>query len=191
MPVDNQAFKQAMAQFAAGVTVVTTAGRGRPFGLTASSFTSVSLDPPLVLVCVQTQLQAHHAIRQNRVFAVNLLGAHQLDYGMRFAGMHKDVRDRFAGTAWQTGVTGSPLLPDCLAWFDCKLWNVYPGGDHSIFVGEVLELGMTSNDEHPLLYHNRLWRRTEPIESPKPKPARSKPMAPKPRARKPRPARPG
>ena len=95
MPVDSQAFKQAMAQFAAGVTVVTTPGRDRPIGLTANSFTSVSIDPPLVLVCIQTQLQAHQAIQENRVFAVNLLGAHQLDHGMRFAGLHKDVRDRF------------------------------------------------------------------------------------------------
>jgi len=185
MAVDSQAFKRAMAQFAAGVTVVTTAGGERPIGLTANSFTSVSLDPPLVLVCIQAQLHAHQAIQQNKVFAVSLLGAHQLDYGMRFAGLQKDVVDRFAGTVWKTAVTGSPVLPECLAWFDCELWNVFPGGDHSIFVGEVVALGVGEKESHPLLYHNRLWRRTEAIEASAPK--RARPMrarAPKTRTRK-------
>jgi hydroxymethylglutaryl-CoA lyase len=84
---------------------------------------------------------------------------------MRFAGMLPDVVDRFAGLTTSTAVTGSPLLPEVLCWLDCRVWNVYDGGDHSIFVGEVLAVD-TSGADTPLLYHNRLWRRSESLAVP-------------------------
>jgi len=164
MAVDSQAFKQAMSQFASGVTVVTTVYEGQRYGLTASSFTSLSLDPPLVLVCLGKKLRAHDLIETSGVFAVNVLGAHQLDLGMRFAGL-TPAKDRFEGLATTAAATGSPLLPDVLCWVDCRLRHLYEGGDHSIFVGEVIALSATTADT-PLLYHNRLWRRSESWEAP-------------------------
>lgn len=158
MSVDPQTFRRAMGQFASGVTVVTTAGNGQTYGVTASAFTSLSLDPPLVIVCLAKALSVHNAIEERGVFAVNMLGAHQLDFGLRFAGLEPEVTDRFTGIDWRKAPSGAPLLPDCLAWIDCRLWNVCAGGDHTIFVGEVQDAGVSDHDQ-PLLYHNRLWRR--------------------------------
>lgn len=170
MPVTNDLFKRAMSQFASGVTVVTTRHNGQNIGITASSFSSVSIDPPLVLVCINKRLFTHNVIAESGVFAVNVLSAHQLELGKRFAGMSPENKgavssDRFAGVDVRTAVTGSPLLSGSLAWVDCSVWAVYDGGDHSIFVGEVKDLDVSELDT-PLLYHNRLWRRSEAISTP-------------------------
>jgi hypothetical protein len=116
-------------------------------------------------VCLSRRLYTHRAIEESGFFAVNILGAHQLDVGLRFAGMKPDVTDRFSGVPVATGETGAPLLEGSLASIDCRLWNRYDGGDHSIFVGEVRGVRL-STQESPLLYHDRLWRRTESITSP-------------------------
>jgi len=158
-------FKRAMGQFASGVTVVTTKHGETPVGITASSFTSLSLDPPLVLVSLNKKLFTHNVIAESGFFAVNVLSARQLDLGMRFAGMKPEIKDRFAGLDIHTAITGSPLLPDSLAWVDCTVWATYDGGDHTIFVGEVKDLSVSEADM-PLLYHNRLWRRSEALEIP-------------------------
>lgn len=163
MSIDSQSFKEALSQFASGVTVVTTHLDGRNFGLTVSAFTSLSLDPPLVLVCLDRRLQTHKVIEKSKIFAVNILGEHQLEFGKRFAGLRPEVMDRFEGLECAKAVTGSPILPECLGWIDCSLWRVYEGGDHSIFVGEVLAssaVGLVP----PLLYHNRDWRRSADLD---------------------------
>jgi flavin reductase (DIM6/NTAB) family NADH-FMN oxidoreductase RutF len=147
-----------MAQFASGVTVVTTSRNGKPFGLTASSFASLSLDPPLVLVCLSRTLSTYEVIEAAGVFAVNILSANQRELGRRFAGLHPAIHDRFEEVEWTPSQNGSPLLPGCLAWADCRVRNIYDGGDHSIFVGAVEDAGVTGAGE-PLLYHNRLWGR--------------------------------
>lgn len=158
-------FKRALSQFASGVTVVTTRHQQTPLGVTASSFTSLSLEPPLVLVSLNKKLFTHNAIAESGVFAVNVLSAQQLDIGMRFAGLKPEITDRFAGLKTTTAVTGCPLLPDSLAWVDCTVWAMYDGGDHTIFVGEVKDLSVSDLDM-PLLYHNRLWRRSESLQVP-------------------------
>jgi hydroxymethylglutaryl-CoA lyase len=165
MTFDPNDFKRAMGQFASGVTVVTSKHGETPIGITASSFTSLSLDPPLVLVSLNKKLFTHNVIAESGFFAVNVLSARQLEIGMRFAGMKPEIKDRFAGLQTHTAVTGSPLLPDSLAWVDCSVWSMYDGGDHTIFVGEVKDLSVSELDM-PLLYHNRLWRRSEAIEIP-------------------------
>jgi flavin reductase (DIM6/NTAB) family NADH-FMN oxidoreductase RutF len=165
MPVDPQVFKQAMSQFASGVTVVTTVHEGKRYGITASSFSSLSLDPPLVLVCLARKTRAHGVVEKSGVFAVNVLAAQQLEFGMRFAGLLPGLQDRFEGVETTSAATGSPLLPGVMSWVDCRLWSRYDGGDHSIFVGEVVDLAATAADT-PLLYHNRLWRRSEVLEAP-------------------------
>lgn len=165
MPINPDQFRKALGQLAAGVTVVTTVSQGKPVGVTASSFTSLSLDPPLVLVSLHKRLFTHQAIQESGVFAVNVLGSHQAELGQRFAGMVPGLADRFAGLDVQTAATGCAILPDVLAWVDCRVWAVYDGGDHSIFVGEVVDLDASDLD-HPLLYHNRLWRRSEQLHVP-------------------------
>ena len=165
MTFDIQDFKRAMSQFASGVTIVTTRYNQMPLGITASSFSSLSLEPPLVMVSLNKKLFTHNAIAESGVFAVNVLSVQQLEIAIRFAGMRLGVNDRFAGLTTQTAVTGSPLLPDALAWVDCTVWAMYDGGDHTIFVGEVRDLFVSDRDM-PLLYYKRLWRRSESLQVP-------------------------
>jgi flavin reductase (DIM6/NTAB) family NADH-FMN oxidoreductase RutF len=156
MGVEVQDFKNALAHWATGVTVVTTRSGERHVGITANSFTSLSLDPPQVLICVARKLHTHQAIRESGVFAVNILNIEQLEWGMRFAGMIPETGDRFEGIDFDTATTGCAILPGALGWVDCALRDAYDNGDHTIFVGEVLAAG--ADDGPPLLYFNRHWR---------------------------------
>jgi flavin reductase (DIM6/NTAB) family NADH-FMN oxidoreductase RutF len=164
--VDSDAFRAVLGQWPSGVTVVTTV---RPeqqqagdlaagwYGMTASSFSSVSLDPPLVSVCLARTIPSHDLIDTTGVFAVNILGKDQAEVGKRFAGMlGGEVHERFAGLDFRTAATGSPVLADALGWVDCKVVYAYPGGDHTIFVGEVLA-AETPRLTAPLLFHSRAW----------------------------------
>lgn len=163
MTIDSQSFRATLAQWASGVTVVTTVANGEKVGITASSFSSLSLEPPRVLICVAKRLYTHRAIEQSRIFGVNILSAEQQEWGMRFAGLVPELEDRFAGIDYFTAQTGSPLLPDVLGWLDCRLSAVYDGGDHSIFVGDVVAANAVEAGE-PILYYNRQWRRMAPAE---------------------------
>ena len=156
MSVDVQEFKNALAHWATGVTIVTTIQDGEPIGITASSLTSVSVEPPQILICVGRRLFTHGAIAESGIFAVNILSAEQVDWGKRFAGLIPESNDRFAGIDWRTAKTGCPILPGVLGWLDCSLRHAYDGEDHSIFVGEVKAAGYKTGA--PLLYFNRNWR---------------------------------
>ncbi|GIV76359.1 flavin reductase family protein [Litorilinea aerophila] len=158
MAIDPNAFKETMSHWASGVTVVTAVHQGQRVGITASSFSSVSLEPPQVLICVARRLYTHQVIQQSRAFAVNLLGTEHLEWGMRFAGMIPEIEDRFQGIECSTAATGSPILTDALGWLDCEVRHAYDGGDHTIFVGEVVACG-ARDGESPLLYYRRHWRR--------------------------------
>lgn len=157
MQADPEQFKSVLAQWSTGVTVATTAAPdGSWHGITATSFASVSLEPSLVLVCVGRTLAFREAVEGSGVFAINILNRDQAHWGLLFAGLIPDVTDRFAGIACTTAQTGSPILPDVSGWLDCRVWNTYDGGDHLIFVGEMLT-GSTFPDRPPLLYYNRRW----------------------------------
>lgn len=145
-----------MARWASGVTVATTVLEGQWKGMTASSFISLSIDPLLVAVSIGKHLNTHDIVAASRVFAINMLNAEQIEWGKRFAGMLPEVTDRFEGISCKTAVTGSPLLPDTLAWFDCTLHKAVDAGDHTLFIGEV-RAGGWSEDGSPLVYHNRQW----------------------------------
>lgn len=155
MAVDGEAFRAVMGQWPSGVTVVTTEHDGERHGMTASSFSSVSLDPPLVSVCIARHLHTHDLITASGRFGVNILSKDQIDHGKRFAGMLGDV-DRFDGVEAVTAATGVPLLADAVGWVDCEVWRAYDGGDHTIFVGRVLAAD-TPQSAAPLLYHSRAW----------------------------------
>ncbi|MEZ4735114.1 MAG: flavin reductase family protein [Caldilineaceae bacterium] len=155
--IDPQIFRNTLSHWASGVTVVTTHDGTQHVGMTASSFSSVSIDPPQILICVAKKLHTHQAIQASGFFAVHILKTTQLEWGMRFAGMIPEVTDRFEGITVQTAITGAPILPDVLGWLDCQLRHAYEGGDHTIFVGEVV--ASNSNDDGmPLLYYHRHWR---------------------------------
>jgi flavin reductase (DIM6/NTAB) family NADH-FMN oxidoreductase RutF len=171
--VDRALFRSVLAQWPSGVSVVTTLAEAgsngaaptaghhatpqrRPHGMTASSFSSVSLDPPLVSVCLGNHLPSRALVEQAGVFAISFLGKDQADIGQRFAGMQPGVTDRFAGGNWITAATGCPVLGDATGWLDCKVVHAYPGGDHTIFVGEVIAAG-TPRISAPLLFHSRAW----------------------------------
>jgi flavin reductase (DIM6/NTAB) family NADH-FMN oxidoreductase RutF len=161
--INSETFKQAMSQFAAGVTVITTVHQDKPIGITATAFTSVSADPPLILINLSKKLFTHQVVSEGGFFAVNILKSTQKELGMRFAGMIPGIEDRFAGLEVETAVTGAPILSHALAWVDCRTWATYDGGDHTIFVGEVVAAGATAEGS-PLVYSNRQWQQLNPIE---------------------------
>lgn len=155
MSIDPMQFRNTLAQWASGVTVVTTTHNGLRYGMTASSFSSVSLEPPLILICVGKAAFTHDLILATGSFGVNILSATQLDLGMRFAEKHGDYIDRFSDLDIVAGSTGSPLLAGALAWMECQTAKAVDAGDHTIFVGEVIDSQIYGGE--PLLYVNRMW----------------------------------
>ncbi len=152
--IEQATFRFVLGHFASGVTVVTTATGTTYHGITVSSFCSVSLYPPLVLVCIDRRVRSHDAIVQAGVFAVNILAHEHEALSNHFASR---TEDKFANVAYHLGTTGAPLLDDVLATLDCRLHAQLPGGDHSIFVGEVLATA-TRDDTDPLLYYRSGYR---------------------------------
>ena len=145
-------FRSALGSFATGVTVVTTRGEEHAYGMTANAFSSVSLDPPLVLVCVMTGAEGAEHIRSNRCFAVNVLAADQEPISRFFSSKDRPRgRDAFADVPHRTEASGSPILDGVVAYLDCRLHVTLQAGDHDIFIGEVLALGV-SDDVQPLLF---------------------------------------
>ncbi|HEV2235260.1 MAG TPA: flavin reductase family protein [Ktedonobacterales bacterium] len=149
--LDTTEFRRVLGRFTTGVTVVTTCQGNRRAGITVNAFTSVSLEPPLVLVCVERRSYAHDLITASGIFAVNLLSAEQADVSRCFAGRSEQKFARFCGVTTHDEVTGAPVFDQCAGFVDCRLEAVYPGGDHSIFLGRVVALG--GDDVPPLLYY--------------------------------------
>lgn len=161
MDVSQADFRKVLGRFATGVTVVTTCDGEQRLGITVNAFTSVSLDPPLILICIEKKSYLHSVLLRNAYFAVNLLAEDQHELSDCFAG-HSDARRNFCDTPSHTAVTGAPVLDHSLGWLDCHIANVYSGGDHSIIVGKVEALG--TRDEKPLLYYRGKYPRIRPTE---------------------------
>jgi flavin reductase (DIM6/NTAB) family NADH-FMN oxidoreductase RutF len=159
MPVDSAEFRRVLGHWPSGVAIVTTRmPDGRPCGLTANAVSSLSLDPPLVLACIERVSDTHDCILAQRSFAINVLSQDGERIARRFASVEPGVK--FEGVAWHAGATSAPLLDDALAWVDCELHAHHDGGDHSIFVGRVVE-----GDAHegaPLLYYRSGYGRFTP-----------------------------
>lgn len=150
--------RRIFGRFATGITVV-TAGQDLPRGMTANAFTSVSLEPPLVLVCVQRSANMHETIQECGSFAISVLAAHQEDVARLFANDNRPRGSEFdAVDAIPGPYTGAPILSGALAWLECALTTTYDGGDHSIFIGEVQSLGRGESDEALLFYDGRFHR---------------------------------
>lgn len=146
---DTDNFKGALAQFATGVTVITTRLNGEKFlGLTASSFNAVSLDPPLVLWSLSLNAKSLPVFTKNSHYVINILAADQLKLAEQFS---KPSIDRFAGVEYTLSATGLPVLNGASAWMECRNRSRYPEGDHVIFVGEVEHCEFQARS--PLVYH--------------------------------------
>jgi flavin reductase (DIM6/NTAB) family NADH-FMN oxidoreductase RutF len=149
--VDQSEFRYIMSRFASGVTVVTVQHEGMYHGSTVASFCSLSLDPPLVLVCIGQRSTTHSLIKDAAVFGVNILGEDGEHLSQHFASRNPD---KFSGVAYHIGQSGVPLLEQAVATLECRLVNQYPGGDHTIFIGEVVDAHARDNVS-PLVYFNR------------------------------------
>lgn len=151
--VDGAAYKAALARFASGVTITTTRVDGVDHAMTATAFTSVSLRPPLVLVCVERVARFHAAVVASGTWGVSLLAADTEDVATWLATRGRSLDRQLDGIAIQRGRTGVPLLAAATARLECRTWAVHDGGDHSIVVGEVLAAEVGTRDD-PLVYYD-------------------------------------
>lgn len=154
--LDRDALRRALGAFATGVTIVTArdAATGEPAGFTANSFTSVSLDPPLLLVCLAHSARSYRVFREAAGFAVNVLSAEQEETARLFA---TRGADKFGATRWHPGILGAPLIEGCLARFDCAMHERLTAGDHDILMGRVLDF--THQPGKALLFHGGAFQR--------------------------------
>lgn len=150
MSMDSTRFRKVMGHFATGVTLVTGTGDdGIPVGLTANAVTSVSLDPPLILVCLDRGSDSRPVLTRTGCFGVSILRAGQEELARRFASANPE--HRFDGLSLRTEVTGAPLLDDALGWADCRVWKEVEAGDHVILVGRVVACGVEDRGS-PLVF---------------------------------------
>ncbi len=147
--LDPVAFRRIMGRFPTGVVIVATRYRGRPYGMSVSSFASASLDPTMLVFCAARGSGTWARVRAAGRFAVSVLGAGQADVGLLFA--RRGV-DRFAAVRWSDNASGQPVLDDAIAWFDCLVADVFPAGDHDLALGRVLDMHERP-DGGPLLFH--------------------------------------
>jgi flavin reductase (DIM6/NTAB) family NADH-FMN oxidoreductase RutF len=150
MPIEADAFKRTLSRWASGVTIVTSQHDGVVHGMTVSAFASVSLAPPLVLICVAKSSNTYGFIRDGRTFGVSILAEGQEDLSNRFASKEEEDR-RFEGLECTVGPTGCPRIPGAVATLDCRVVRETDAGDHVIYLGEVVDLAVT--DLPPLVYH--------------------------------------
>lgn len=148
-------YRDTLGQFATGVAVITALDSAKhPVGVTCNSFTSVSLDPPLILWSVAESSASAPAFTEGKAFGVNILAANQQEIALRFA---RSGEAKFAGLSWHEGLDGAPLLEDCVAYMECRVEARYPGGDHVIILGAVEHYVNMERD--PLLFHSGEFRR--------------------------------
>lgn len=153
-PVSPDEFRRACGRFATGVTVASVLdAHGQPHGLTVNSFSSISLDPPLILICLGHAVTLIDMFRESRHFGISMLAEHQRDLSQRFA---TKGQDRFDGLEWYRGETGVPLLSGTLAAVECTVRQRITAGDHDIFIGEMLRAEINTGD--PLIYFASQYR---------------------------------
>jgi len=155
MAVDPQQLRAVMGHFATGVTVITTKDKNeKPYGLTANAFTSLSLQPPLALVCIDKNVQCYFCFDESKVFTVNVLAEGQEEISRRFA--TKGV-EKFDGVRFHLGENGVAVLEGTIAHLECKIVNRFDGGDHTIYIGEIIEAAVSG--DRPLLFFKGKYSR--------------------------------
>jgi 3-hydroxy-9,10-secoandrosta-1,3,5(10)-triene-9,17-dione monooxygenase reductase component len=151
-PVDSSSFRTVMGRFATGVTIVTVSNNGKPHGMTVNAFSSVSLDPTLILICLERQTLTAAVIRQTGTFAINILTSRQKRLAEIFSEANNEA-SRFDNVSYGLSAQGLPVLKDTLGYLECVLRDEYDGGDHFIFIGEVVGLSLEKDSNAPLLYY--------------------------------------
>ncbi|GCE12667.1 flavin reductase family protein [Tengunoibacter tsumagoiensis] len=159
MAMEKEFFRQVMGRFTTGVTVVTTSSQGQIAGITVNSFSSISLNPPLVMISIDINSHTIPLLRESKIFAVNILSAEQEHLSRGFATQSPERHEHFCHASYSTAATGAPIIDDVLAFVDTRIVAEYPAGDHSIFLGQVEAMGtgqrvvyentsnITTNDE--------------------------------------------
>jgi flavin reductase (DIM6/NTAB) family NADH-FMN oxidoreductase RutF len=154
MSIEKNELRRVMGHFATGVTVITTiAKEGTPYGLTANAFMSVSLEPPLLLISVDKKAESYPYFEQSKVFTINVLRDDQEGLSRRFA---VSGGNKFEGVAYHRGANEVPILEDTLAFIECRLYATYDGGDHTLYLGEILEA--ETREGKPLLFYRGGYR---------------------------------
>lgn len=162
MTVEPDALRIVMRRWTTGVTLVTSCHEGAIHGMTVSSFTSVSLAPPLVLVSLERVARTHQMVSDSGRFAVAMLAADQRELSDRFAGRIADDMDRFEGVAFDTTPSGCPIPEGCLSYVDCRVVATHPAGTHTVFIGEVTVANVL-REAAPLVYFDRDYRWLEDL----------------------------
>ncbi|MEM9698826.1 MAG: flavin reductase family protein [Pseudomonadota bacterium] len=157
-PNESTALRRAFGRFGTGVTVITIAAPEGPIGMTANSFASVSLDPPLVVWSAAHRSHRHDAFVSAKHFCIHILSADQYDLAMHFASRGHD----FSQLSWTNGPTGAPMLPGCLATLHCASHAVHPAGDHSLIIGQVTHAANREDHAHGLLFEQGRFGRFSP-----------------------------
>jgi flavin reductase (DIM6/NTAB) family NADH-FMN oxidoreductase RutF len=153
VPVSSSQFRQVLSRFATGVTIVTVKNQQGVHGLTVNAFTSVSLEPPLILICIQKTGVSHDALSESKHFVVNILSSQQKNLADRFANANLSSSERFQNLSYQLNAQGIPILSGTLGHLECRVVNELDGGDHSIFLSEV-EQAEVSEVKEPLIFYN-------------------------------------
>lgn len=155
MAIDRTEFRRVMGYFATGVAVITTRDvDGKPYGLTANALCSVSLTPPLLLVCVDKRAESHPAFERSRLFAINILGVGHEDLSRRFA---VSGGDKFVDVPHRAGGTGVPILEGVLGVVECRVVGIHDAGDHTVYIGEVEHL--EASEGAPLVFFRGKYHR--------------------------------
>lgn len=162
MTLDPEQLRQAMRAWTTGVAVVTAAYDGQRYGMTVNSFTSISLEPPLICVTMKRLTHTHELVEKSGEFALTILSSAQKELSDRFAGKNPDIKDRFEGMETETLLLNAPLIKGGLAYLNCRVRNAFPVGENTLFVAEVVAAKGEGKGD-PLVYHNRVfWKLTPP-----------------------------
>lgn len=155
MGITNEEFRRALSRFASGVTVVTLKDKtGTPHGITVSAFSSVSLEPPLVLVCIDNDAGTHRIFHESKRFVVNILSEDQNEHSNQFA---SSIPDKFLNIHHHEGLEGIPVLKNALVNLECRLVQDFVAGDHTVFIGEIEQVQI--NEGNPLVYYQGNYRK--------------------------------
>lgn len=160
MTLDPEQLRQAMRAWTTGVAVVTALHDGRRYGMTVNSFTSISLEPPLISVVLKKLTHTHELVEASGEFSVTILSAYQKELSDRFAGKQPDIKDRFTDVTTETLSINAPLIKGGMAYFNCRVMHSMPIGENTLFVAEVIAVSRIGEGEgggNPLVYHNRTY----------------------------------
>lgn len=156
MTLDPEQLRHAMRAWTTGVAIVTATHNGKQYGMTVNSFTSISLEPPMISVALKRLTHTHELVEASGEFSVTILSAYQKELSDRFAGKQPEIKDRFEEVTTETLTITAPLIKGGMAYFNCRVVNSMPVGENTLFVAEVIA-ARGEGEGNPLIYHNRVY----------------------------------